>query len=89
MEILIAAVLLTAGMMLGATVIDWTSRAKLRNEMQTAEKGLVAAAEKLSATHNSLAAGLQALQDQVNSHEFKLSGLGAKPQTWAARPGTA
>lgn len=73
--------------MLGVTVIDWRDRAKLRADLIAADNLLKAAAEKLAITHNALVTAMQALQDQVNSHELKLSGVGAaKAQPWAARP---
>lgn len=81
MEALLVGILTLAGISVGALIIDWRDRNQLRLDLKQAKADLTVAAEKLSATHNALTTGMQALQDQVNSHEFKLSGVG-KTQAW-------
>lgn len=75
----------TSAFSCGTVVADWRQRAKALRDLYTARNDLLKTTAEIAATHNQLAQQILAMQEQINSHEFKIAGQQAKgPSPWTA-----
>jgi len=63
----------TAGLCLGVVLAEWRLRDAARAELREARVELSATLSKINVAHNGLAAQIERMQDQLSSHEMKLS----------------
>ncbi len=75
----------TAAFAAGTVVAEWRHRARLMRMLEAAQTKLTTTTTDIATAHNGLAKQLLAMQEQINSHEFKLGGMAQKASTpWAS-----
>lgn len=90
MDVMIAVLLVAVGGLGGWLVFDAGRRREAVKELTITRDEFRAALARVSEAHNSLATKIQEVQDQVNQHEFRLTGRPAgttRSVTVGAQPG--
>lgn len=71
-----------AFLLAGVTLAEQRDRDRARKELDDASESMKRQLADVAAVHNGLATRFQEMQDQLNAHEMRLSGLHGKSTPW-------